>query len=109
MGTGFATRGHHGPMQPGDVIDGKYEVELLLGEGGMGRVVAATHRVLGTTVAIKALKPDGARIPEVAKRFLREARAASRLRSEHVAHVMDVGQLQSGEPYMVMQMLHGAD
>ena len=96
-------------MQPGDVIDGKYEVELVVGEGGMGSVVAATHRVLGTTVAIKILKPEGARNPEVAGRFLREARAASRLRGEHVAQVQDIGTLPSGEPYMVMQMLHGAD
>ena len=107
LGTGFATTDQR--VQPGDVIDGKYEVDLVVGEGGMGSVVAATHRVLGTTVAIKILKREGANNPEVARRFLREARAASRLRGEHVVQVQDIGTLPTGEPYMVMQMLHGAD
>jgi serine/threonine protein kinase len=93
----------------GDVIDGKYRVEALIGEGGMGRVVAATHLAIGNTVAIKILKKEALATPEVPKRFLREARAAGRLRSEHVVKVVDLGTLPTGEPFMVMEMLHGKD
>ena len=92
-------------MVQGDIIDGKYRVEALIGEGGMGRVVAATHLAIGNTVAIKILQKEALATPEVPKRFLREARAAGRLRSEHVARVIDVGTLPTGEPYMVMEML----
>src|SRR5688572_15389800 len=96
-------------MKPGEVIDNKYRIEALLGEGGMGRVLSATHLVLGSQVAIKLLKKDALSHPEVPMRFMREARNASRLRNEHVVRVTDVGQLASGEPYMVMEMLHGYD
>ncbi|HEU0035471.1 MAG TPA: protein kinase [Kofleriaceae bacterium] len=96
-------------MNPGDVIDGKYRIEVELGEGGMGRVFAAVHQAIGNTVAIKVLRHEALSSPEVPKRFLREARAAGRLRSEHVVKVIDVGALPTGEPYMVMEMLHGHD
>lgn len=96
-------------MKPGDVIENKYRIEAKLGEGGMGRVLAATHLDLGSQVAIKVLKPDALSHPEVPMRFMREARAAGRLRNEHVARVVDVGRTASGEPYMVMEMLHGYD
>ena len=91
------------------LIDGKYRVEAVLGAGGMGVVVAASHVHLGTTVAIKTLRPEAAIQPEMARRFLREARAASRLRSNHVCRALDVGQMPTGEPYIVMEMLHGRD
>lgn len=91
------------------MIDSKYRIEAQLGEGGMGRVMAATHVELGSTVAIKVLKKDALSHPEVPARFMREARAAGRLRNEHVVRVVDVGRLASGEPYMVMEMLHGHD
>ena len=96
-------------MVQGDIIDGKYRVEALIGEGGMGRVLAATHLAIGNTVAIKILKKEALATPEVPKRFLREARAAGRLRSEHVVKVVDLGTLPTGEPFMVMEMLHGRD
>ncbi len=96
-------------MEPGEVIDGKYKIEVPLGEGGMGRVLSASHVTIGSTVAIKVLKKTALAYPEVPKRFMREARAAGRLRSEHVVRVIDVGQLASGEPYMVMEMLDGTD
>jgi hypothetical protein len=96
-------------VQPGDVIDNKYRIEAQLGEGGMGRVMAATHVDLGSTFAIKILKKDALSHPEVPVRFMREARAAGRLRSDHVVRVVDVGRLATGEPYMVMEMLHGHD
>jgi hypothetical protein len=94
---------------PGDVIDSKYRIEAQLGEGGMGRVLSATHLVLGSSVAIKVLKQDALAHAEVPIRFMREAKAASRLRNEHVVRVTDIGQLSTGEPYMVMEMLHGYD
>jgi len=92
-----------------DLIDGKYRVEAVLGSGGMGIVVAASHVHLGTTVAIKTLRPEAALLPEMARRFLREARAASRLRSDHVCRALDVGQMPNGQPFIVMEMLHGQD
>lgn len=96
-------------MQPGDVIDGKYRVEAQLGEGGMGTVIAATHLHLENTVAIKVLKLEATKHKEAALRFKREAKAASRLRSEHVVKVSDVGQMPNGAAYMVMEMLYGED
>jgi len=96
-------------VQPGDVIDGKYRVEAQLGEGGMGTVIAATHLQLENTVAIKVLKLEATKHKEAALRFKREAKAASRLRSEHVVKVSDVGQMPSGAAYMVMEMLYGED
>jgi eukaryotic-like serine/threonine-protein kinase len=91
---------------PGDVLAGKYRVERVIGEGGMGVVVAATHLQLGQLVALKfATVESGA----AAARFLREAKSAVRLRSEHVAKVTDVGTLESGFPYMVMEYLEGQD
>ncbi len=101
---------HTGPITPpkeGDVLAGKYRIEKILGRGGMGLVVAATHLQLGQLVAIKFLFQPGNR--EVVARFLREARAAVRLRSEHVARVIDVGELENGAPYMVMEHLRGSD
>ncbi len=96
-------------VRPGDVIDGKYRIEVELGEGGMGQVFAATHTTIGSTVAIKVLRLEALASAEVPKRFEREARNAGRLRSEHVVRVQDVGMLPSGQPYMVMEMLHGHD
>ena len=91
----------------GDILAGKYRVAKILGKGGMGVVVAAVHIQLAQRVAIKYLfQPDN---KEIVARFLREARAAVRLRSEHVARVIDVGELENGAPYMVMEYLEGDD
>jgi eukaryotic-like serine/threonine-protein kinase len=97
------------PIQVGDVVAGKYRVDRVLGEGGMGVVVAATHEQLDERVALKFLRPVVASNPEVVQRFVREARAAVKVRSEHVARVLDVGTLASGTPYMVMEYLDGQD
>jgi eukaryotic-like serine/threonine-protein kinase len=98
-----------GPVRIGDVLDGKYRVERVLGEGGMGVVVAAEHLLLGGRVALKFLLPETARDAELVSRFRREARAASKIQSEHVARVMDVGALHDGAPYLVMEFLEGRD
>jgi serine/threonine protein kinase len=97
------------PPPPGSVIDDKFVVSELIGSGGTGVVMAARHRVLGRLVAIKFMHPELAASPEVGARFLREARAMSRLKSEHVVGVMDVGKLPSGIPYFVMEHLTGTD
>jgi serine/threonine-protein kinase len=93
----------------GSVIAGKYRVDHVLGEGGMGMVVAATHLGLGTRVALKFLHAALATNPDVVERFAREARASAQLRGEHVCRVSDVGQFEDGTPYMVMELLDGQD
>jgi serine/threonine protein kinase len=97
------------PTSPGDVLAGKYEVERILGKGAMGVVVAAMHQRLRERVALKFLLPSVSRNPEFNARFQREARVTAKLRSEHVARVTDVGVLESGAPYMVMEYLEGED
>ena len=97
------------PVTTGDVLAGKYVVERVLGMGGMGVVVSAMHRELGQRVAIKFLLPHAFEASGAHARFLREARAAASLKSEHVARVSDVGTLESGAPYMVMEYLEGVD
>jgi serine/threonine-protein kinase len=94
------------PIGPGDVLAGKYRVERVIGAGGMGVVVAAKHLQLDQTVALKFMT---LRSPAADERFLREARAAARLKSEHAAKVHDVGNLEDGAPYMVMEYLEGSD
>ena len=97
------------PVAVGDVLAGKYRVERVLGIGGMGIVVAAKHVTLEQMVALKFLLPTSIESTEAVERFLREAKAAVRLKSEHVAKVTDVGTLENGAPYMVMEYLAGAD
>jgi eukaryotic-like serine/threonine-protein kinase len=97
------------PVQIGDVLAGKYRIERILGAGGMGVVVAATHLRLEQLVAIKFLLPAALESEDVVARFAREARSASRIQSEHVARVIDVGELEDGLPYMVMEYLEGSD
>jgi len=96
-------------VQSGQLIAGKYRVGQVLGRGGMGVVMAALHEQLNQRVALKFLTDDAFQQPEAVTRFLREARAAVQIQSEHVARVMDVGTLDSGAPYMVMEYLRGRD
>lgn len=93
----------------GDLIDGKFQVQKILGRGGMGIVVAALHIHLQEQVALKILLPSKSTDRESRARFLREARITARLQNEHVASVMDVGMLESGSPYFVMEYLEGSD
>ncbi len=99
----------HAPVRSGDVLAGKYQVERVLGAGGMGVVVAAMHLQLHERVAIKFLLAEVAQHPGAVERFLREARAAVRIKSEHVARVFDVDLLEDGVPYMVVEFLEGVD
>jgi serine/threonine protein kinase len=93
----------------GDVLVGKYRIDRVLGAGGMGVVVAAHHLSFEKDIAIKFLLPEGLRNPELVSRFLREAKAAVRIESEHIVRVMDAGTLDNGAPYMVMEYLEGKD
>ncbi|WP_437726691.1 serine/threonine-protein kinase [Sorangium sp. So ce861] len=97
------------PVQPGDVLLGKYTIERVLGQGGMGTVLAARHRELGELFAIKLLLPQALANTNATERFVREARAAVRLKGDHVVRVHDVGKLETGAPYMVMEHLVGSD
>jgi serine/threonine-protein kinase len=97
------------PVQEGEVLAGKYRVERVLGVGGMGVVVAALHIGLDERVAIKFLLPEALGNAEAVARFAREARAAVKIKSQHVARVSDVGVLETGAPYMVMEFLQGQD
>ncbi len=102
-------RAMSGPVQSGDVLAGKYQVERVLGEGGMGVVVAARHLHLGQMVALKFLRPEAVTNQAALGRFVREARNAVRLKSEHAARILDVGTLDDGAPYIVMEFLQGSD
>jgi eukaryotic-like serine/threonine-protein kinase len=90
-----------------DVLADKYRIERELGRGGMGIVLSAMHLQLEERVAIKFLLPELAHDPAIVARFLREGRAAIKIRSEHVVRVRDVATLPGGTPYLVMEYLQG--
>lgn len=96
-------------LEPGTVLAGKYRIDRVLGEGGMGCVVEALHQELGSRVAIKFLLPQALANPDIVARFEREARATASLQSDHVVNVTDVGRFDDGSPYMVMEFLTGCD
>lgn len=93
-------------LSAGQIIADKYRVDAVIGAGGMGVVVAATHIELGQRVAIKLLRDATS---EALARFKREARLLVKLRSQHVARVFDVGALDDETPYIVMELLEGQD
>jgi serine/threonine-protein kinase len=96
-------------FQPGDRLLGKYVVERVLGAGAMGSVLSVRHGDLGELFAIKVMKPHALIRPDAVERFQREARAAAKLQSEHAVKVHDVGRLEDGTPYMMMEHLSGRD
>ena len=95
------------PLAAGDLVGGKYRINGVIGEGGMGVVFAATHLDLQRTVALKVIRSELSQQPELIARLMLEARAAAQIRSEHVCHVLDVARLESGIPYVVMEYLEG--
>jgi serine/threonine protein kinase len=97
------------PFEPGEILNGKYRIERVLGAGAMGVVVSAVHLALGQRVALKFMQLRGERDPVLEERFFLEARIAAMLKSEHVARVFDVGVLENGSPYLVMELLEGQD
>jgi serine/threonine-protein kinase len=97
-----------GPVAVGTVIAGKIRLERVLGKGAMGVVYAAHHLSLDKPVAVKLLMGDA--LSDVVKaRFFQEARAAAKIESEHIVRVFDVGELDTGAPYIVMEYLEGRD
>jgi serine/threonine-protein kinase len=98
-----------GTLAEGTLVAGKYRVVRAMATGGMGEVYEAVHDALAMRVALKVLQREQAAIPEAVERFLREARAAASLGSEHVAKVFDVGQTSDGSPYLAMELLDGHD
>jgi len=97
------------PFEVGEIIAGKFRVDRVLGQGGMGVVVLATHLVLEEQFALKLLRPEILEDSETVERFAREAKACVRIKSEHVARVHDVGTREDGTPFMVMEYLEGID
>ncbi|RYZ03398.1 MAG: serine/threonine protein kinase [Myxococcales bacterium] len=97
------------PVKLGEIVAKKYRIDRVIGAGGMGVVVAAFHLELEQPVAIKFLNGEAAARADSSERFRREARAAARIRSEHVARVLDIELLDERIPYMVMELLEGND
>ena len=97
------------PIAPGALVSGKYRIERLLGEGGMGRVFSARQLDLERRVALKVLRPELAQDPDALGRFQREALVMASLMSDHVVRVHELGQFATGEPFLVMEMLEGED
>lgn len=93
----------------GSIVADKYEIEHILGQGGIGVVVVAKHLALNKRVAIKYLKPKALSNESIVQRFVREARLTAQITSEHTVRVHDVGTLLDGGPYMVMEYLVGED
>jgi serine/threonine-protein kinase len=93
----------------GEIFIDKYRVDAILGHGGMGVVALCTHLALNEQVAIKMLRKDVLDDADAVERFMREAQAASKLKSEYVARVTDVGRSPTNVPYMVMEYLDGHD
>src|ERR1700722_19758162 len=96
-------------IHEGVVVAGKYRIGATLGAGAMGTVVSARHLLLKEDVAIKFLLADRWDQADAVERFVQEARAAVRIQSEHVVRVLDVAILESGAPYIVMELLQGRD
>ncbi|MGB5702381.1 MAG: serine/threonine-protein kinase [Polyangiales bacterium] len=102
------------PLNPDDpligrVLAGKYVIERRIGEGGMGLVYQGVHRDIDKRVAIKVLRDDLSRRPEVVARFRQEARSASRIGHENIVDISDFGETTRGASYFVMEFLDGED
>ncbi|HVW29517.1 MAG TPA: serine/threonine-protein kinase [Polyangiaceae bacterium] len=94
-------------LSTGDVIDGKYRIVRLIGEGGMGAVYEGENIRIHRTVAIKVLHAGVAENQDAVQRFEREAQAAGRIGSEHIVEVLDLGNLPDGDRFMVMEYMDG--
>ncbi len=95
--------------RPGDVLEGKYQIEKMLGEGGMGAVAKATHLLRRAPVALKFMNPMFLAVQGAMDRFRNEGVAASQIESDHCVQIYDVGTLPGGAPYLVMEYLEGCD
>lgn len=91
----------------GQVFGGKYIIDRVLGEGGMGIVYLSRHKAIGKRFAIKLLHGDAAKDPEVVERFKVEAQAASAIGNEHIIDITDFAELTDGSTYFAMEFLDG--
>ena len=116
----MAEQGSQGTMSPaaggplvhkdpliGHILDGRYNIEKVLGEGGMGIVYKATHATLGKTLAVKVLRPEVSKNEEIVARFRQEAQSASAIGNQHIIDISDFGSLPDGSTYFVMEFLTG--
>ena len=92
----------------GQVVDGRYSVEAVIGEGGMGTVYRVRHTSLGRCLALKALRSDLTNDAEISARFIHEARIAASVSHPGLVQILDFGNLPTGQPYLVMELLDGA-
>jgi serine/threonine protein kinase len=99
--------GSGGNTAAAPLVGGRYELEALLGKGGMGEVWRARHVTLDSHVAIKFLHGASAHRESTRRRFLTEARVAAQLKTRYAVHVFDFGVTDDGEPYIVMELLEG--
>lgn len=100
-------RDHTSDPLLGSVVDERYEISAVIGEGGMGVVYSARHRALGKRFALKALRKDLATDGEIAARFLQEARTAASVSHPGLVEIIDFGRLPTGQPFFVMELLEG--
>src|SRR5690606_32921776 len=89
----------------GTTIAGRYRVDSVIDQGAMGRVYSGTHIAMRKRVAIKVLRPELTRVPEVMERFAREARAAAHINHPHVAGATDFGELPTGAVFLVLEFV----
>jgi eukaryotic-like serine/threonine-protein kinase len=97
----------HDAFAPGTLLAGKFRIIQLLGEGGMGTVYEIEHEITKHRRALKMLHAGMAAMPSIVERFLREASAAGRVGNPHIAETFDAGTLDTGQPYLVMELLRG--
>jgi serine/threonine-protein kinase len=105
------SRSGDGTLDPliGNVLDGRYRIRRVIGEGGMGIVYEGEHTLIERPVAIKVLREDFCRRADAVERFRREAKSASRIGHPNIVDVLDFGETPSGASYFVMEMLQGED
>jgi serine/threonine-protein kinase len=96
----------HSHKLVGSIMEGKYKIVRLLGEGGMGVVYEATHTLIGRRLAVKVLHPEVSQMPELVERFYNEARTAAAVGHEHIIEITDMG-THKGSPFIVMEFLEG--
>ncbi len=104
----MSTAGEEHLPKPGEILNGKYRIERIIGKGGMGAVLAAHHLMLDQPIAIKFLLGEIAQNEEARRRFQNEGKNAFKIKSEHVCRIFDFGE-EKGMPYMVMEYLEGVD